>query len=618
VRRSLYARGFVFGALLVVGTPGVASAGMAWGDASLRADDVRVEIDSRGRANVTHTIGIHVGGKRFRAFVIDGVDDQLEAPSDAATAAGRDGPGWPVDATDAKGVRVEAFVEPTKEARKLRVRFGNEGVPKGDYTLRIRYTVDMAKAGAFTRDGAMLQFTWGPPHWPEGYDSGHIVFALPPAPTEPKIALSDSTDGTNAGAAIVALHRGPATDEVELTRPHVPHADDARWVVKLDPKALPEVSAKIGGGDPAALAATPQATRRTLRGWSVLAGLAALLGVSLALALHRRERDAARLASTRGVALRPLVPWPPLARSIAFGTCATASVLGCATLHPFVAAAALVLALALGALRPPRPAQAPRRPGRWLAVPEHALVRRAAAPSAPFDPGTKLGLFVLMLALAGIATACVLLARRNLPVSAMVAVHALLLVPLFGTGRASQLPPDLGLDSWPRLAKIARAIAKIEGLEWRVIARIVRGSKPKEAPPSSTRGVDETRIRIDPSADARASGLLAIEIGCGLVHGVGSAALVPEILVRMHASSDAARRIEARLSRTAASATFAFSAGRGGEERVLSIRPAFTSPANLRSWVEWVTKAVVAREEQRVTTSATRTLRPVAPVTITL
>jgi hypothetical protein len=612
MRRPILALLPLFVPLVVVGTPATARAGVAWGDASLKADDVRIEIDPHGRAAVIHTIGIHVAAKRFRAFTIDGVDDNLEAPSDEATVAGRDGPGWPVDATDAKGARVEAFVEPTKEPRKLRVRFGAEGVQKGDYTLRIRYFVDLAKAGAFTRDGAMLRFTWGPPHWPEGYDSGHILFALPPAPTEPKVALSDSTDGTNEGAAIVALHRGPATDELELTRPHVPHADDARWIVKLDPKALPEVSARLGA-DPTVAAAAPEVARRTLRGWSILGAGAALLGLALFLALRRRERDAARGASARGIALRPLVSWSLGVRSVMFGALATGAVMCSATRHPFAAAVALVAALALGALRPPRPAQAQRRPGRWLAVPEQALVRRARAPSAPFDPGTPFGLLVLVLVLAAIGVACAFLARTNAAMAAMVAMHALLLVPLFGTGRAAQLPPELGLDAWPRLAPIARALAKIPGQKSRLVARVVRGSAPKEAPPSSTRGVDEVRIRIDPTEKARAAGLIAIEIGCALVHGVGSAALVPELLVRMESDESAARLLEARLSRATLSATFSFSAGREQGERVLSIRPAFTSPAGMRCWVEWAQDAVVVRAPAsavQAAAPATRALRP--------
>ena len=183
LRGSRYASIAVVALACAIAFPTAARAGIAWGDASLKTDDVRVEVDAAGRATVSHAISIHVASKKFRAFVVEGVDADPMPPLDDATTAGLDGPGWPVEATNAKGEPIEAFVEPTKEPRRLHVRLGSDGVPRGDYALKLRYRVDLGKDGAFSRDGTMLRLSWGAPSWPEGYDSGHLVFAIPSAPT---------------------------------------------------------------------------------------------------------------------------------------------------------------------------------------------------------------------------------------------------------------------------------------------------------------------------------------------------------------------------------------------------------------------------------------------------
>ena len=109
------------------------------------------------------------------------------------------------------------------------------------------------------------------------------------------------------------------------------------------------------------------------------------------------------------------------------------------------------------------------------------------------------------------------------------------------------------------------------------------------------RGIEEVRLRLEPDEDLRARGLLGIEVGCAIVHGMGTAALVPELLVRVDRSGCAARVFESRLSRARISATFLFTHGRSASEQVIAIRPAFTSPSNLRRWVRWV--LVTARAE---------------------
>ncbi|MBI2390809.1 MAG: hypothetical protein HYV09_14560 [Deltaproteobacteria bacterium] len=551
------------GSLLVVAAD--ARAGAAWGDASLARADVRIELSPDGRAQITHTVGLRVSGKKFRAFAIDGVDDGLEPPDDQATLAGRDGPGWPATATDGKGGSVEAFVEPAKEPRKLRVRLGLDGVPRGDYVVQVRYRVDLARANAFVRDGALTRFSWTAPRWPEGYDGGKIVIALPAAPTEPKLAIADvGGDGEHPadGVALLSLKRGSLADELEITRPHVPPHDDTRWILRVDPKALPSVAASVAALEhehrEAGVAPAPHGRRaRTTLG--VLAGA---LGVALGIALARRDRDA-QLAG----AFRPLLRLSPTARSIGYGVTSALAIAAAWTSFPLLGAACVLAAMALATQRAPFPAAEPRAVGRWLAVPDAAIAPGSRAPLGPFDPRGRTAKIALGAIAVAFGAAIALLSRRDPRAAVALAIDATLLLPLFLSGRSAQLPPDRVAGAWDRLLPIAEGLRQAEPSRVRAIAR------------TAGRAIDEVRVRVEPRQRG-ASWLL--EIGCGLVHGPGGARLCPEILVRTDASSGLAEHLE-RLTRGAPALRgedeIALALGRSPDERVLCVRPAEARPA---------------------------------------
>jgi len=310
--RTVYLGATCLSVLLLAAAP--AHAGIAWGDATLKADDIRVEIDAEGHALVTHRIGIHVAAKRFRAFVVDGVDDHVVPPLDEATAAGLDGPGWPVSIVDGQAspndAPIEAFVQPAKEPHRLRVHLGRDGIPRGDYVVELKYRVDLAAQGRFVREGTRVRFTWEAPSWPEGYDSGHLAFVMPAAPSEPQIAIADVGGGPPRsvdGVAIVDLARTSTTDSITLTRPHVPHHDDTRWVLTFDPKATPLLSAKLPEDVHARTDARPDAPRGA-RFWAIAAGAALVVLAAALLAMRRRDTDAARAHEARGLRVRPLFP----------------------------------------------------------------------------------------------------------------------------------------------------------------------------------------------------------------------------------------------------------------------------------------------------------------------
>ena len=577
--------------------PAPAQAGIAWGDASLHGDDVRVEIDATAHARVTHVIGIHVAGKRFKAFVVDAIDEHAEPPTDAATQAGLDGPGWPVALIDAHGEPFEAFVEPAKEPNRLRVHLGRDGVPRGDYTITLQYRVDLAPT--IRREGSMAHLTWRAPSWPEGFDSGHLTFVTPSAPTEPRVALVDDGSGeprSIEGAALLEVHRTAALDELALIRPHVAHHDDARWVLSFDVKAIAQAPFTA---PPAQLASPPTgrggAPLRRL-GW---ASLALVIGALSAAALRRRDLDARRWAGARGERLRGLLPLGDATRAVTFGACAAGSILASVCGRPMLGAAGVVLALVVGALRAPAPRSAARPAGRWLAIPLGSLPPSPVPVRAPFDLGARSGRIAFALGSLAIAACCALLARRDLAWAFTGGMHAVVLLWPFATGGASALPPDLVGGALRRLAPLHQTFGRAFGSRARVVAHVPRGGAP----------IDEVRLRVAPTAAAAAAGLIDVEVGCALVAGFGATASVPELLMRARTGSPAAEALSRRIAAARHSATFALTRGRDEDERVLAVRPAFASPAALRRWVEWA----MSLAERAPTSPSQSHSRPQAP-----
>ncbi len=592
--------------VLVAIVPTDALAGAAWGDATLKGDDVRIELDSTGRAEVIHTVSIHVAAKKFRAFTVEGMDERLQPPADEATVAGMDGPGWPASATDAKGQSVEAFIEPAKEPGRLRVRLGADGVGRGEYTVRLRYRVDFAQH-AFVRDGAFVRFAWSAPRWPEGYDGARIVFVVPAAPGEPKVKIADGAgEGEHEadGVALVAVRRGAAHDELEITRPHVPPHDDLRWIVRVDPKAFPTLPVAALDAATHDTAASPVA--RTLRGRQALALACATSFVALIGLILRRDRDADR---ARGAdPFRPLLPLPPLARALSYGAASAGAIAATWSGQPLVGGALALAAIALGTLRAPVPATPSRAKGRWLAVPEAGIPRAAPRGNGPLDPGGILGKVIAGVVMIGAATALAILARAHARSAVALAIDLAVLAPLFLTGTSRQLAPDLVGDAHRVLGPIARAL-DLPTARVRFVVRLAQ---------EEARRIDEVRIRVEPLAEAgpgAATGLCTIEIGCGLVHGAGGTSLVPEILVRFSGANHASRGDVA--ARLAAESGTAPSPGRTEDELVVAIRPASNDPQLIRRWVMRALGGVEDRREGGAAPNALRErtrLTPASPL----
>jgi hypothetical protein len=137
----------------------------------------------------------------------------------------------------------------------------------------------------------------------------------------------------------------------------------------------------------------------------------------------------------------------------------------------------------------------------------------------------------------------------------LVAFDALVLLPIFGTGRLADLPPHPITGHGPRLGRIARQLRARAGIRAVAWARL----------PDGAEAFDELRVLCAPKVPLR--GFVGVEVGLVAVTGAGGFFYLPEVLVRVIDASpchEAFRQLRpgARWLR-----------GRRAEERVTSLAP---------------------------------------------
>ena len=512
----------VIGAVLAL-APSSAGATAVWGDATLRSADRRVVIDKDGIAEVVEDVGIHVTSKHFRTFVVEGIEEGATAPTDPTTVAGMDGLGWPITVTDPKGNVSPAFAEPAKEPRQLRVRLGADGLPRGEFTVHLRYRVDFVRTHRIVRDGSALRLALGAPRWPEGYDNGKVTVVLPAAVGEPRLTVADVGEVEHAidGLALVTVKREGAKDTLTIVRPHVPPHDDARWILRVDPQAFPALAAATGAND---VDARPLGGTRARGRPVALAIGAGLLGLLLAFTLRARDRAVRALATRLELPPpRPLVSFlSDDVRAAAYGLTVGGAALATLLLPAPLAVPCIALSMSLAVLRPPR-APSARTAGRWLRVP------RAPAPPLPpasfVDPSGLSGALAALVVIGGATLAAALLGGTHPRLALAVAMNVVVLAPLFVTGRRAQIAPCSTRGALELLAPLA-----------------ARGQLVQRA---GARGPADVRVRFEPSAEARTRGLVGIEAGAGTSEGFAGVELRLEILFRTEAGSAADRSLRA-------------------------------------------------------------------------
>jgi len=528
-----------------------AGTSFAWVETHVIADDIRVDIERSGAALVDHAITMRIQGGPLRSFDLAAADADVTPLSDStvisAQTEGLLGLPIPLGIT----LRPDGALRVNIESAR--------GISRGVFLFHVRYRKNLLTGESIRREGAMLRVRFTGPAWQEGLDNARCTFTLPSAPTEPRPpnvdGRKDDRDGTDeddGGMFISQVKRAHDHDEVELIRPHVARAEAVTWTVRVDPRALGEIN------DPRLRPPAPPPSPEIVPAEEQLAYASAAGAIVLLFSIFTgcKARQVKRHAGTMARP-RPLLPIGTTLRTLLAGP-----VLACGValqLHsedPWRGTLLVLLAMALTWYLPPMWNRTPRGPGRWLPVADAEAFARVAAPKdAWLDASTRAGLVVFVL-LAGAAAALTYAVSRTSNYAAyIVAFDAAVLLPLFGTGRANELPGHPVSGPGPLLAKIARRLRKrpkTRAIAW---GRLPAGSDQ----------FDELRLLCTPKVPLR--GLAGIEVGLVAAGGLGGRIHLPEVLVRVIDGSPAHEAFLAMMPGSR------WVRGRRADERVASIRP---------------------------------------------
>jgi hypothetical protein len=523
----------------------------AWQEAHQTGDDVVVRIDPKGGADVKHAIRWHVVRGPLKSIDVVHVDPSATLEPDV-----------PITSEDGRSLLAHAA---RRDDRTVRITIDEpRALMRGNFTFDLRWHVDLVAARALARDGATWRLVWSSPVATDGLDAAHTVFDFPAAPDAPQPIVADT--GAVDDGAVATLRREPGRDLLELVRPHVARGESPVWTVRVDPRALPDVS-DPRLRPPAEASVAPEPDRVREASMAVALGALALL---FGLCVGRKGRVFAAACAARGASSRALLPVPDAVRAAIAGIALASAVALELSGRATAGAGCVALATLAAALRGPAFKPAARGPGRWLALrPEEAF-----APPASTWTADALAAILLFAGVAAVG----FLARRFDPEGPwLVALDASALVPLFVTGRPSQLPPDGARAAAPWLARVFQALRIVPELRVRPWARVpLEGDAP-----------DELRLLVMPRAAV--PGLLGIELGLawsGTPVGWSSA---PEVLARVLEGSPAAARLAQELPDTR------LVPGRRPDERVVRLLPAAPTRAAATALARALTEAFTDR-----------------------
>lgn len=524
------------------------SARAGWVETRPTAHSATIDVERNGAATVSQELGIRLRGGPLSELTIAGVDGDAEPLPDASV----------ICTDDAKFGTVPLSV--TREADgSLKLSVERErGLRTGSYVFRFSYRSDLLKRELIRRVGSHVELRWVGPRLDDGLDSARVTFRIPEASEAPRLPTPGSSGGAVneldelGGVFVGNLRRAPGKDELEIVRPHVARGEPALWRVWVADSVFEPFKTAPAPRAPVMLASRElgESPRERL-GW-LLGALGAGLAFGLLLLGKWRLFEAA--AALRNAEPRALVGLPVGVRTSLAGLCTGLAVIaGGRWDEPTLVGALLLAAMACAALyaKPGRPL--PRGPGQWLPLSEadafaHA---RERLPGAYLDAGSWRGAATLGVLLAG-ALALHVWQRQSSPYRAVeLLLGAALLLPVFLTGRARELPVPAGADRERTLERLLRGLRR-HGLRAVPLARLPQGL-----------GVpDELRLLVQPRG-AR-SGLMALELGVEHVLGLGGVVSEPYVLVRVREGSPAAQALTAPAS---------FQRGRKADERVALLRP---------------------------------------------
>jgi hypothetical protein len=348
------------------------------------------------------------------------------------------------------------------------------------------------------------------------------------------------------------LRRAPGKDELEIVRPHVARGEPALWRVWVADSAFDSFARAALPPSQAVLSSRELGDSPRER----LAWLGGALGAGLVfgLLLFGKWRYFAAAAALRNAEARAAIGLPAGLRAALGGVLvALAVIAGGRWDEPTLAGALLLAAMACAALYAKPGRATPRGPGQWLPFSEADAFARVSQrlPGAYLDASTWRGAVVLGALLAG-AVALHFWERPHSPYRAVeLLLGSALLLPLFLTGRAQELPMVPGSDPRRTLERVLRGLRR-SGLRAVPLARL----------PLGLGQADELRLLLQPRGAL--AGLMAVEVGADHTLGLGGLVTDPYVLLRVREGSPCAESMPGAIT---------FQRGRKPEERVAVLRP---------------------------------------------
>jgi hypothetical protein len=432
------------------------------------------------------------------------------------------------------------------------------------YGFHFQYRTDLLGRDLIRREGNQVEVRWVGPRFEQGIDSARVVFRLPAGPTPPLLPDVNTSagrlqDGDALGGVFIGnLHRLADKDELDIVRPHVSRGEPVLWRVRVSAKAFDAFAnpspvpllEKANGAHALSLGAGAEPRQRL--GWWLCAALSALL---YAFAVAGKWRYFSALCAAHGALPRALVGLPVGLRAAASGTLLAAAFVSAAWFDQATLGAALLVSAMALACQYATPAKIVLRgPGQWLALSDREAFARSTAPVAGrfFDAGTLPGLGVFALLCTLLFVAAWLLFARAPYQALLLLLGSASTLPLFFTGRAAQLPPNLAVRPRALLAALAICLRRVPGIKVVAWARIPEGST----------AADELRLLVQVPGAPR--GLLGVEIGVEYGPALGGAAAAPFVLIRAREGSALVSALPRDLIWTR---------GRKADERAALLRP---------------------------------------------
>lgn len=527
-------------------------AALAWSEKRVESSTTTIELEADGSAVIRHELVLAVRGAPFTRLTLRGVDADAVPLPDATVMR-------------LSGARAVSSPEPVlvhAQDGQLDVSVrGPRGLRGRSFLLKVGYRTHLAASGAIRHlpGTERSELGWVGPRFDDGVDAVTVILRTRAAATPPELAPDDGR-GPSYGIVMSTLRRSRDHDELELVRAHVARDEAIRWDIRLD-RGLFALGGAAATGSPLA-APPPPLPAREARATDprVYFGLVAA-GALYALLVWLKSRSVDAAAALRHCVPRPWVRWPAPWRALVAGSAVSAAgYVAVAGLPPWLGALALLLAMACSASHAPRQSPSLRGPGEWRPL-EHDALRRSPAlplPGAWLDAGRARGFLLLCVALGGIGALAARVFGTSPYTGACLLLGSSVLLPIFCTGRAAELPLDTLAHSRAFLGDVARRLARDGSLLVQPMGRIAAANGE----------LDELRLSLAPARPV--PGLLGMELGLELRERIGGHSVRPVVILRAAEGSECQRALPRGVT---------WMRGRNANERASLIRPKLPSAA---------------------------------------